>query len=568
MKYKNLVTAIGLSFLAFLGNIKFAKFDYDPHHDGYIVAIAIAVRDHGVVFRDVFSQYGSMSAWIQGYWLRIFFHDQPILGLRVLNVLFISAIVFLLAMAGNNMPKNWHIKPWMGYFASLSWLVLNDVYTHVPMLPWPALIATFFTVLGFVLTGKSIFYLEMNRQTLAIFFVYLAGASFTASIFTRQSIGALNIFAFYLLIILSYLSKNLPKKFLFHGFISSIITLAIFLIQYAVSGVTKDWINQTFIWPASNYASNGYLAELFGRIEKYSIPLLLFLLFVVLQRNAHLIKVSQFEKWFLVFKILLPIYIYWYLFINIEVEKIFPTAILNFQTYKGIASLLEFVSFSALALIAYTSVNLFVKIFKRQISADGNLYLLFHVILGFSCMTQIFPVSDSRHLWWGLPLALLLLFALTKPFESKTKIVWNPIILSLIIGSLVAAYQGYEYLKIKRLPAAKEFATSGMYLNPEQHLIMRDKFEFLIQNIYPYEKAMFLSRNGDLSVFDGKYHSMDPYFVYWGPSEDKILERLKTVDTVVVDADQMELMQTALDNGFEVYSKSVHVYLLKRVANP
>ena len=566
MNKKNILIASALSAIAFIGNVKFAKFDFDPHHDGYVVAIAVAVRDHGVVFRDVFSQYGSVPAWLQGFWLRFFFLDQPALGLRILNVITISAIVFLLSLSGSNMPKNWHLKPWMGYFAAIAWLILNDVYTGVPMLPWPALIATFLTVLGFVLLGKSFMFFEFNKNIFGLILLYFAGTIFALTFFARQTIGILNVLAFSIFLLNSKKFGLIDKTKLMHGFASLFLTFFTVIIIYFSTGSASDWIYQTLIWPASNYEPNNFFKPLLFRVAKLGLPLLLFFILFYSLQFKNRIKILNKERTFDLFQIFTSFFIYWFLFVNQNTENISPTKYLNLETSKGLAALLEFVSFTVLI---YLAISLISFIYNAKINSSTNeqkLYKFLHLALAISCFSQIYPVSDSRHLWWSLPLGILFLFSFEHFGNSIKKLIINPLFLTFTFASVIAINQGIDYLKVKRLPVAKEFVASGMYLRPEPHLIMRDKFEFLIQNIYPYEKALFLTRNGDLSVFDGKFHSIDPYFVYWGPKKGSLKERLSSVDTVVIDTDQTEFRKAVESQGFEVYAHSVHVYMYKRVS--
>lgn len=64
---KFIAPIIGLAF--FLVQIPFARFAFDSHHDGYMLAAAIGVRDGGVIHRDVFTLYGPVTPLVQATWL-------------------------------------------------------------------------------------------------------------------------------------------------------------------------------------------------------------------------------------------------------------------------------------------------------------------------------------------------------------------------------------------------------------------------------------------------------------------------------------------------------------------
>lgn len=58
----------------------FARLDFDRHHDGYMLAQAIAVHQGASVHTEVFAQYGPVTLWLHS--LALFLPMGPALALR------------------------------------------------------------------------------------------------------------------------------------------------------------------------------------------------------------------------------------------------------------------------------------------------------------------------------------------------------------------------------------------------------------------------------------------------------------------------------------------------------
>ena len=87
----------------------FARMGIDPHHDGVMLIPALRVAEGGVVFRDVFCQYGLLVPLLQGTAVALF--GGELLVIRMLTVLFYSGSAVLLDLL------------WRRYLPSkISWL--------------------------------------------------------------------------------------------------------------------------------------------------------------------------------------------------------------------------------------------------------------------------------------------------------------------------------------------------------------------------------------------------------------------------------------------------------------
>ena len=72
-----LPASLAVSAVAFVSALPFARLDFDPHHDGVMVATAVAIRDGAIVHRDVFAQYGPVAPLLQALALNFLSEPAP-----------------------------------------------------------------------------------------------------------------------------------------------------------------------------------------------------------------------------------------------------------------------------------------------------------------------------------------------------------------------------------------------------------------------------------------------------------------------------------------------------------
>ena len=101
------------SLATFLVWCVFARLDFDPHHDGYMLAQAIAIRDGLSEHADVFGQYGPLTPWLQSLALRL--PLDPVLAIRITNAALLSLSVYLLTELGRKHPANWPVTWVVGW---------------------------------------------------------------------------------------------------------------------------------------------------------------------------------------------------------------------------------------------------------------------------------------------------------------------------------------------------------------------------------------------------------------------------------------------------------------------
>jgi hypothetical protein len=177
------------------------------------------------------------------------------------------------------------------------------------------------------------------------------------------------------------------------------------------------------------------------------------------------------------------------------------------------------------------------------------------ILGGFSVagLVQIWPVNDTRHYWWGLPIGLIFLVSIPTSFSmsgglaSRTP---NPYLFATIASLVIAACTGSGYLAISRQPAPADSPASGMLMgadpsgNQTAQPLAAD-FDALRLSLPTNRAALFFVDDGVLSVFDGRYRSTDEYFVFWG-GPPSLAERLVKLPYLVVDNAQLGQLQTII----------------------
>ena len=143
-KKRTVATNAGLSAVVFIISLLFfallAPLDPDPHHDGYQFAVALAVSEGAIPHVDVFSQYGPVTAEVQGLLLRL--TDPTILSLRYFN----AVLLALIAVTSLLLAKRLKLSNFSAALVSLAWVALcpaAGVYSDALQLwPWSAVLFT------------------------------------------------------------------------------------------------------------------------------------------------------------------------------------------------------------------------------------------------------------------------------------------------------------------------------------------------------------------------------------------------------------------------------------------
>jgi hypothetical protein len=240
--------------------LPFARLGADTHHDGLIFQTARVIAHGGVIHRDVFSQYGQLSAYVDALCLWIF-------GERIL-VLHIEAVV-ILSFAISFFAESW--RRLYGSFVALSAAVLciGTAYFFLPspdtqLLSWASDKTLFlFGLLSLIGTGKS-----LHKKTTWV----LIGMICVLILSTRIQIGFMT-----LVLLVSLLMYAKHYKLLAALLCSATVLILGSIAIMAANNMLFEWWTQTVIWPQlfqSGFSYREWLYAIFRIVRMSTLPII------------------------------------------------------------------------------------------------------------------------------------------------------------------------------------------------------------------------------------------------------------------------------------------------------
>ena len=521
-----------VSFVLFL---PFSRLDFDLHHDGYMTAAARAVADGRVIHRDVFMQYGPLLTLLQSVVTALPFPSA--LALRVFNALLLAVAVGLIADMGRRAPSTLGVSRIGAKIAALLVLVFADFFVGVPMLPWPSTLLVLLLVAHVNLLVVGLCFSESSHQPKSTTYLVFSGVSLGLVFFVRPVIFVALFIGLLAVLLMGIWSRQRVSGAIGISATGAAVTAVMGMLLLAILGALGPWWEQNFAWGSSYLGqSNQWTDAAVAQIRAY-LPLFLVLLLcgvvlVVLSKISSL-TVTQVR------------------FLNLAVLGIALGATLLFtQLRRGhgmwVASPFQELSISALMVVVYwvvvavTMAAAFcalVMLIARKASVR-HLMLLWVCGVSAVSLTQSFPVPDSRHYYWALAPAVVLIPLLTgfMPTLSRRVLLVGGAVVALVSGA-TSLHATVDYLDTPRIAGPTGAINEGMLSSPVGTGFLtnfNESFEFLSSVLPAGEPVLFLTPDGANAAFDGNYRSADEWFVNWGPVPP-LSERLEGVRFVITD---------------------------------
>lgn len=529
-----------------------SRLDFDFHHDGYVLAGAIGVHEGLKVHTEVFAQYGPILPWLQS--LALYLPVGPAFSLRLLNVTLIAVGAYLLADSGRRTTSHWPVTQSVGWWAAISWVVLADVWMAIPMLPWSSTLAAVQLLLIWTLVSRAILRHGQGSLVMAKLNAALAGSVLPVLIFTRINVGIVAIVAIIILVATSWHRGMQDYRPLCAaagiGFVASCVILA---LPLTVSGAWGPYVNQAVVWAYAHQVGGSPLRALQG-------PSLLL--------ASQLVPLALYGVWYLktryaAARLLSPDLWAWFiggLVVIFETRRIFSADDLSAASGTLFTANRLFLLFTQpnhqylalfMALVVASVGVLAVRyggawFLGNQSRAALPWALL--VALAAAGLTQTAPMWDPRHIWWGLPPGLLLLYAL---FARVTKrLAWwsHPLLVPLLAASVMSLFSGWNFSRMDRVEGLDGTLTQNMYLKSDMLTTLKDQTRFLGREIPQEANVIFITPDGYLSVIDGTWRSHDAYFVSWG-DPPSLPERTENVDFLVVQRGLFPAWETQISEA-------------------
>jgi len=521
---------LGASLVAF---IPFARIGVDPHHDGIIFHPAYVLARGGYIHRDVFSQYGQISVFIDALAIKIF-------GARLLVIRIESAVILCLAIAC--FAEAWRRIFGLTVAITSALICIATAYFYFPshdaqMLPWPSDKFLLIQALMVLIVCSS------RKHTPKVWFWIGLLSMCMSSIRLQVGIITAVLILFFLLA-----TKQLRNAIALLAGALALVVPAV--IASHMLGMTNEWKTQVITWPAT-WIVNPSLLDVLSTVKTtVALRALRDGFFIVsLAIGGALIfrtraTISSNQKLLLRASrvvvsgvILLVIYM-------TRLYRIGQTSPLGITPIEGPG--FDTTTFSRYPILWATglgvvliSLPIIFRTWKsvrpksaQNVSVDEahrNISLSILWIIGLGSLIQLYPIVDVRHIWWalvptvGLSLGGLLLSLNLGP-TWKFKLVSALLVLILIVQATGSVRHNLETprVKVDGIPILE-----GMLIDRQ---IYTESIE-VINTAQP-----FLEKYSDRPIInlcpDGLYASLtsntksaDPYFVEWERLTDDVLKK-------------------------------------------
>lgn len=528
--------SLALAAAAFFTVIWFAPLDFDAMHDGTMIATAIGFRDGLNVHGEVFSQYGPVTAWVQGAWLKLGW--PPALGLRILNVIWISATVFFVADLGRRRPTGFPVTLGVGRFAAVIWIITADVFLGAAMFPWSSVLSAMLLAASLWLLVRAVARMQVMGlvDPAAAVQIAISGALMGAMPFVRINNGLLGYVSLTLagaiLLVLGWRRHWVRRSAVMFavGIASGFALVAMILLM---TDSVRPYYRQSIRWALSSgdemTAAKDPFEKAFEILMAQSVPVVLAVCVIALGAigaKAHEVFLRRvLQSLALALAGLLGLIASGFAPTWLNSGKItWPAP--NASALDFLLALQIFVLALALPVIIYRIV------FKQDRS-----HLMFGLLIlwAFAAANagQTYPLLEMRHIWWGLPISLVLIVGIINRFAPLRSFSRNPLLIWSILVAVSSAHLAYQTLRMERVGVQDVAILNGMRLVPEEALAIEQDFHLLEENI-GNEPALFFTWFPHYSVLRGNLQSQDPYFVRWGFPVDPLEARIAEGNKIVV----------------------------------
>ena len=476
----------GVFLLTLIIYLPFSRLGVDPHHDGIMLTPALVVARGGVIHRDIFSQYGPITAYLQAVFVWIF--GPHLLSIRIASTTYLSLAVALLYSSWRRV-----FGEGIALFGYL--LMISSSYFFVsnsPMHPWSSDVMLFLQALTIYLlvVGHSF----QNKK--AFVFTYFGGFVLGLQFANRY------ISAFFMLASLSFYYFVYRKKELRPLWLGVMTSTVAALLLLVLSGSYNEWYFQAIQFPrnwVSDVSGSGGWLAIRGAIVSHALPGAALLLMIVLGFNVASNRMRSLTSLQRVVTVLFATLLLMIASPNLTVPYWNTNDVL--WTFAG--------------LLLITAPWYFLRFQNRVVGDTTGEAILF--IAAVAASTAIFPISDIRHLYWGLipSIGPGLIFLKSHIDLKRNRIVLASLSLVLLVPSTLQKVE--DAVNVDRITVANAPILKGMLMDRHYSQFFTDRFQIIDEFLAVHPKAPLLNICSD-GLFASLAPSLkfpDPYFVSW-----------------------------------------------------
>jgi hypothetical protein len=477
---------LGVFLLTLIIYIPFSRLGVDPHHDGIMLTPALVVARGGVIHRDIFSQYGPITAYLQAVFVWIF--GPQLLSIRIASATYLSLAVALLYSSWRRI-----FGEGIALFSYL--LVISSSYFFVsnsPMHPWSSDVMLFLQALTVYLLVVS----HSLQGKKAAVFTYMGGFVLGLQFANRY------VAAFLMLIGISiyYLfAKKEKLRYLWLGVVSS---AGAALLLLSLSGSYNEWYFQAIQFPrnwVSDVSGIGGWYAIRNAIISHSLPGAALLLMIVLGFNAASSRIKILTS---LQRVIIVLFTTLFLIItspNLTVP------------YWNTSDILW--TFAGLLLIA--TPWYFLR-FQNDVVGDTTGEAILFIATA-AASTAIFPISDIRHLYWGLipSIGPGLMFLKSHINLKRNQVVLASLSLVLLVPSTLQNVE--TTVEMDRISVANAPILQGMLMDRKYSQFFNGRFQIIDRflAVHPETPVLNICSDGLFASLAPVLKFPDPYFVSW-----------------------------------------------------
>ena len=546
-----------MALTAALIHYPFVLSGFEIHHQGLMLASAIGVQEGGVVHSEIFSQYGPVVPLSQAAFQ--FLPFSPAINLALWAVACIAGISYTLTLFSFRVPAAWRMPKYAGATATAIWLSLSITFIEGRLWSWPSLLATLVSISSAYLlvagmgvsseTGRS----RQNRTLL------IAGFGFGLLPFIRLDVGLATWAVLLVFAAIPSWRKQIAfakKKPLLTGFLMSTTGTVASLLS---TGGLLGFVSQSVVVPVAagfgrDHTFSYFVSEIsqgFGSLFPRVIPLLIaatlagLLLGLRPKHQMFRFLVRGFQSLLLFLATVFAAGLQdWLLGLTLALARGTPldghSAGITGATIENLLTLCLFIglTFPVIGLLRVSS-----KARNRMSPKGVGATVLMVYLIALANMAQFFPLADTRHLWWGLPLLLLMGIWGTATVAHTSNLhnfLWLP---SLAIVILVGSINAVNALALSTVTSSPGSIVEGVKTTREVASFLASTSQLLSDHLEPTERAFFATVDGVVAVADGQFRADNLVFVSWGNQEPSQITGSNGSGKVVVDAPSLAVYE-------------------------
>ena len=463
-----------------LGVWRIAVLGVDPHHDGMILQPALVVADGGSVHGQVFEQYGLLTPWLHGLAVRIF--GRTLVAVRLSSAAMLSGGIALFFAVWRD---RWNR---ITAYVALALTVCTAYFLSpgMDMRAWSS--DTLLLVQGLSL------WIGTRALTRGNSWYGLLGATSTLAIFTRLGPGMVQ-FLLILLVVL-YLGSKRVFTFLVGALTVALAVIAVLLLTRS----SGEWWYQTVQGPlefASQRAQSGVLGFAAQLGRQHLVPVIVgpVAAGLAIRGRWSSSKMGRTMRVFLAT----------------------CTALWLLGSHKVLQPTNLARSDISWTVLSVSAIAILILLARSISSGVQNPFDLLQAGIVIAASSQLYPVVESRHLWWSAIPAMGLFVATSANYLVRRE---KSIVVGLLIGLPLTVTTTSDVLANLRLPRVEIEHLSvlrGMYFDKSYYAYFKENFNslFFYLTEHPNTPVLNLCADGLFASITGVSDMADAYYVEW-----------------------------------------------------